>query len=520
MEKVIKNVVIVGGGSAGWLTAGLLAARHNMDQGQALANPRITITLIESPDVATIGVGEGTWPSMRQTLATLGISETAFLLECDASFKQGSLFRGWRTGDVGRDRYLHPFTLPSGQPELNLCEHWLPFREQVAFADAVCGQTQPALTGLAPKTISTPEFHFHNNYGYHLDAGKFGQLLQAHCTNRLGVRYLPAHIDSVQSDAQGDIAAVVTRQHGPVEGDLFIDCSGARSLLLGQHLDVPLVEQHSVLFNDRALAVQVPYENAEDPIASCTVATANGSGWIWDIGLSSRRGVGAVYASAFSNEADAEQQLRTYLGLDQNATLNARSLQFTPGYRAVCWKNNCMAIGMAAGFIEPLEASALALIETMASALAEQLPPTRATLPLIAQRMNRLHQQQWQQVIEFLKLHYVVSHREDSPYWRAHRDASSIPSELQEKLALWRHRAPSDADISQKRPLFPAASYQYVLYGMGFDTANPVYIKPSQQRKALTLFDENRKRTHELLRTLPNNRTLINKVRQFGFQKI
>ncbi|GAA5189772.1 tryptophan halogenase family protein [Ferrimonas gelatinilytica] len=517
MDDKVERIVIVGGGAAGWLTAGLIAAHHNVDEGQRAARPKLRITLIESPDVATIGVGEGTWPSMRRTLETLGISEAQFLLRCDASFKQGSLFRNWRSESHSDDAYIHPFTLPAGQPEFDIAQHWLPYREQVSFADAVCAQGRMAALGLAPKTQGTPEYRFHVNYGYHLDAGKFGELLKAHCTEHLGVEYLCDHVEGVQPDNLGGIAAVHTRNQGVVSGDLFVDCSGIRALLIGEHLKVPFIDQRPVLFNDRALAVQLPYDHADTPIASCTLSTAHASGWIWDIGLPTRRGVGVVYSSAHSGSAQAHEQLRGYLGRDD---LEVREIGFDPGYRARCWEENCVAIGMAAGFIEPLEASALALIEATATLVAEQLPPTRGTMATVAQRVNRRHQQHWQQIIEFLKLHYVVSQRELSDYWRDHRDPRTLPERLDELLALWRYQPPGEADIEYKRPLFPAASYQYVLYGMGFDTQMATQLKPSQKRWALTLFDENRQRTQTLARTLPTNRSLLTQVRGGGFHKI
>ncbi|MBY5993981.1 tryptophan halogenase family protein [Ferrimonas balearica] len=516
-QQRVERVVIVGGGAAGWLTAGLLAAHHNVDQGQLAPKPKLHITLIESPEVATIGVGEGTWPSMRQTLNTLGISETEFLLRCDASFKQGSEFRQWRSESAQPDRYLHPFTLPVGQPEFDIAPHWLPHRQQVSFAEAVCGQGPVADAHLAPKTLATPQYHFQFNYGYHLDAGKFSQLLKEHCTERLGVHFVCDHVERVCPDDQGGIQAVVTRQRGPIEGDLFIDCTGIRSLLLGQQLKVPFIEQRSVLFNDRALAVQLPYERPDAPIASCTLSTAHEAGWVWDIGLPTRRGVGVVYSAAHSDEAAAEAVLRRYLGREVS---DARTIAFNPGHRAVCWQGNCVAIGMAAGFIEPLEASALAMIEQTATLVAEQLPPTRATMATVAARVNRRYRLHWQQIIEFLKLHYVISQRELSDYWRDHRDAASVPESLQALLALWRHQAPSESDIEYKRPLFPAASYQYVLYGMGFVTEPPAQRKPSHQRQAHQLFEQNRQRTEALMRTLPTNRALLEKVQEFGFSKI
>ncbi|WP_445773336.1 tryptophan halogenase family protein [Shewanella sp.] len=527
MQKPITQIVIVGGGTAGWITAGLLAAEHNVDKGILAHSPKLNITLIESPDVATIGVGEGTWPSMRSTLSKIGIDENDFIRRCDASFKQGSRFIDWRfdTNTTQSNSYLHPFSLPHGHQELDLCPFWLPHSEQVSFAQAVCSQEVLSQLGLAPKTISTAQYHFQNNYGYHLNAGKFSQLLTEHCTQKLGVNHIYDHVERIINNEQGDIETLVTKQHGDISGQLFIDCTGVKSLLLGEHLQVPFLCQKSVLFNDSALAVQVPYDSPSSPIASCTHSTAQTNGWIWDIGLPTRKGVGYVYSSSHSNDNQAEQVLRDYLTANGTSNesfsmLEPRKLNINPGYHAKCWQNNCIAIGMAAGFIEPLEASALALIEWTASTLAQQLPPNRQVMDTIAERVNLRYQQHWQQIIDFLKLHYVISQREADAYWRDHRDSSSIPERLQAQLDLWRYQAPSQHDISYKEALFPAASFQYVLYGMGFQTQWPQHVKPSMQQLAQRLFTDNQQRTQALSKSLPTNRALLDKVAQYGFPKL
>ena len=268
----IKHVVIAGGGSAGWLTAGVIAADHCAAAGSGLQ-----VTVIESPDVGPIGVGEGTWPTMRDTLRRIGVRESDFLRECDASFKQGSRFNGWRDGADG-DYYFHPFVLPQGYTETNLVAGWLQRHANVPFADLVSFQPHLCVQNKAPKQAATPEFAAVANYAYHLDAGKFGMFLRKHCTERLGVRLMLDHIVGIESHPNGDIAALQTRSQGPLAADLFVDCTGLQSLLLGRHYQAPFVSQKHVLFNDSALALQVPYPDDNSPIASQTVSTAQSSG--------------------------------------------------------------------------------------------------------------------------------------------------------------------------------------------------------------------------------------------------
>ena len=520
MQDRISRIVIVGGGSAGWLTAGVIAAEHRIDP-----ETPFELVLIESPDVPTIGVGEGTWPSMRTTLQRIGISETDFIRECDASFKQGTFFRNWVTGKG--DTYTHPFTIPVDYAETNLAPQWLALGNPPPFADAVTPQTALFADCLAPKQITTPEYAFVVNYGYHLDAGKFAELLRRHCTENLGVKHIKANVSQINAAENGDIRSVTTDRAGEIAGDLFVDCTGSRSLLLGEHFKVPFDSRQAYIFNDTALAAQVPYREDEQPIQSCTLSTAQTAGWIWDIGLPTRRGTGHVYSSAHISEDQATADLLAYIreiaGDEAAAGATPRKIRFEPGHRREFWHRNCVAIGMSSGFVEPLEASALVMIELAAGMIADQLPPTRDVMDIVAARYNRKFRRHWDQIIAFLKLHYVLSARDDSPYWQDNRAAASIPEKLSEQLLLWRYRSPWHQDAEAVDDLFPIASYQFILYGMGF-TSEPrhtgSYGQDRRRRQAAELFQKNSARAAQLQQALPSNRELLNKVREFGFQKL
>jgi hypothetical protein len=509
MNAPVKSLLILGGGSAGWLTAGVIAAEHGAT---------LDITLVESPDVPTIGVGEGTWPSMRETLRRIGVGERAFMQFCDASFKQGTKFVGWQSGG-GDEYYYHPFSLPQGFFEVNTIPCWQSRGSGVSFASAVSPQEQVCQQQLAPKQPGTPEYAAVLNYAYHLDATKFGHFLREHCVNALGVRHVADHVTGVTGASDGSIAGVETRRHGSLSADLFIDCSGSAALLIGDHLGRGRVSRRAQLFNDSALAVQVPYTTPTDPIASATVSTALGAGWVWDIGLPTRRGVGYVYSSAHSSDADAEAELRGYLGqslgAEKSADLEFRQLRFDPGHLDTFWYKNCVAVGMASGFIEPLEASALALVEMSAALIRDDLPADRAVMDIVAARFNERFNYRWDRIIDFLKLHYVLSKRDDTDYWRDHRDPGSIPDRLCELLELWRFRAPSRLDFFQTEEIFPAASYQYVLYGMGFETRFEHHRRPNERDEvALPQFQENERQTEKMLKGLPANRDLLAQLAQ------
>jgi tryptophan 7-halogenase len=517
MVSPVRSICIVGGGTAGWLTAGIIAARHASDSGRGLQ-----ITLVESETIGIIGVGEGTWPTMRTTLKKMGISETDFFRECNASFKQGAKFARWVTGE-GSDFYYHPLMLPEGFPSLDLAPYWTKYSDERAdapsFSDAVCFQEAVCELGLAPKLITSPEYAGVANYAYHLDAGRFASFIREHCVKNLGIRHVVDEVTRVVKNDTGDIDYVETSKSGRLGGDLFIDASGFRSLLLGETLGVPFVDCSEVLFIDRALAMQVPYENEQSAIVPHTVSTAQKHGWIWDIGLQSRRGVGYVFSSSHTTTEAALAELRAYVG-DRHRDLQPREIKIVSGHRQTFWKQNCVAVGLAGGFLEPLEASALVLIELSADMISAMMPATRETMDIVARRFNETTRYRWGRIIDFLKLHYILSQRTDSKFWIDNRDPASIPESLKEQMELWRYRAPGDQDFMSNCEMFPAASYQYVLFGMGFrmDVGNlPLDRGVGIAQRAFT---QNATLKQKWTRTLPKNRDLINKIKEHGLQRI
>ncbi|OYX65442.1 MAG: tryptophan halogenase [Sphingomonadales bacterium 32-64-17] len=498
MANSIKQVVIVGGGTAGWLSGCLLAARRR----------DLSVTLVESADVPTIGVGEGTWPTMRETLRTIGIPEAEFLRECDASFKQGSRFDGWRIGG-SEDSYLHPFTPPPPADMAALLSAWQSQAGSEPFAAAMTAQAAICARDLAPRQRAMPDYVGALNYGYHLDAGKFARLLAHHATERLGLQHIVGHVSGVEADETGAIVAVDLGESRRIAGDFFLDCSGMAALLIDKHYATPWRDLSRISFNDRALAVQVPVE-AGSAVASQTIGIAHEAGWIWDIALPTRRGVGCVYASRFMDDDRAQMVLRNYIGAKMPqadlAALEPRKLRFATGHRERFWQGNCLAVGLSAGFIEPLEASAIVLIELSLKALIDNFPASRETMPIHAKRFNRLFRYRWDRVVDFLKLHYVLSHRTE-PYWLAQRDPHTIPPSLAEQLALWREQPPSGWDFPEANEIFPAASQHYVLYGMGFAPSPPrAGIVTEQATRSLA---EVREGVRRLGAALPSNRAYL-----------
>lgn len=497
MDSLIQHIVIVGGGTAGWLSACLLAAQCS----------DLSVTLVEAPNIPTIGVGEGTWPTMRETLAKIGIPEAEFLRECDASFKQGSRFDGWVDGSK-TDSYLHPFTPPPSDEMRDLLSAWQGAAEGTPFAAAMTSQHAACANNLAPRQRAMPDYAGALNYGYHLDAGKFAALLARHATQRLGVIHISDEVTGIISANNGDIAELQLRNHPAVQGNFFIDCSGHAAILIDGHCGAEWINRSDVSFNDRALAMQVPVAS-DAPIAAQTVGTAHQAGWLWDIALPTRRGIGCVYASKYLSDDAAECILREYVktkvaGAESDG-LTVRRLTFKTGHRAKFWDRNCLAIGLSAGFIEPLEASAIVLIELSLKALIDNFPSRQAVMEIHASRFNEMFRYRWDRIVEFLKLHYVLSKRQE-PYWIAQRAPETIPARLAEQLTLWRDQPPSTWDLPRVDEIFSAASQQYVLYGMGFPAPHDAKAPSSSSLNRLA---DIRERTRALTAALPTNRTYL-----------
>jgi tryptophan halogenase len=327
-------------------------------------------------------------------------------------------------------------------------------------------------------------------------------------------------VQTVNQHESGDIRSLTTKQAGDIAGDLFIDCTGFAALLLGKTLGVGFKDCSDILFCDTALAVQVPYETPDAPMQSQTISTAQSAGWIWDIGLPQRRGIGHVYSSRHMSEAQAHESLMNYIG-PTHQDLRVRKIPIRPGYRETFWKNNCVAVGLAAGFLEPLESSAIVLVELSAKLISEQMPANREVMDIVAARFNEVTHYRWGRIIDFLKLHYVLTQRTDSAFWRENLDPQSIPDRLKHLLHLWKYQSPWFFDeFDRLEEVFPAASYQYVLYGMGFRTQVGPMDNVDSEPLASRLMQENITMTRQMCVQLPKNRDLIRKIHEHGMQPI
>jgi tryptophan halogenase len=508
-----KRILIVGGGTAGWLTAGYLAKRLGADLPEG-----ISITLVESRDIGILGVGEGTFPTIRRTLQTIGIDEAELIRRCGATFKQGTKLANWRhtPGPPGHDHYSHPFQIAESPGGLELLPYWLLGLGGPENWDEVCGpQKKAADAHRAPKLPTHPDYAAPLNYAFHFDAVTLAAML---CDQGVanGVTHLIDRVTEVILSEDGAIGGVRTEAHGVLDADLYIDCTGFRAELIGKALGMKWRSCRDVLFCDSALAMQVPYADANAPIASYTISTAQDSGWVWDIGLDTRRGTGHVFSSAHTDDATAEARLRAYVG-PAAAGLECRKFRFEAGYREINWHKNCVAIGLSSGFFEPLEATGIVFAEVAASMVAN-LFPWGGDYETSARQYNRIMCRRYERALDFIKLHYCISERRDSDFWRDNVADASIPDSLLELLDRWRFRPPNEIDIDPQIDIFPEASWQYVLYGMGWKTdlsaRAGVYRFHDDARRA---FAEAGRQADFAIANLPSNRDLVNWARTRGF---
>ena len=509
-----KKVVIVGGGTAGWLTAAYLAKilSHNLHQG-------LQITLIESPDIGIVGVGEGTFPSIRKTFSRIELDEDSLVREASATFKQGIRFVNWRgvPDQSGEDYYFHPFQVSAQNSQFDLLPYWLLGVAGNASWESVCTIQQRLVDNRrAPKLITQAGHDGPLGYAYHFDAVELARLLRRKAIG-FGVTHIEDTVDQVILGETGYIESLSTKAHGDLTADLYVDCTGFKAQLIGKAMGVPFKSVRSQLFTNRAVAMQAPYDQAGGPIESQTLSTAQTNGWTWDIGLRDRRGVGYVYSTDHTTDEQTEQVLRAYVG-DAAKASDVRFLDFEPGYRETQWKHNCVSIGLSSGFIEPLEATGIGFAE-IASLILSNLFPWDNNYDVCAAQFNSIMTRRYEHVVDFIKLHYCLTQRTDTDFWRDNVRSETLSDRLKDRLERWRYRPPSFLDMDPNHDIFTEANWQYVLYGMGYKT------DLEAQRGLYRYFDEAKAQFAEIRRqgdyamsVLPTHRDLIEQVCLHGFK--
>jgi glycine/D-amino acid oxidase-like deaminating enzyme len=455
-EPPVKKIVVVGGGTAGWMTALMLS---NSAYGS-----KLEITVLESPQVGIIGVGEGSTPWLRGFFEQLDIEEAEWMPACNATYKSGITFDKWSTRP-GFESYFHPFA--SMLDNLTMTQfidnvHARLNRADVdAHPDRFFIASRLAREGKAPKPQRS--FPFDVWYGYHFDAALLGVFLHRKAVER-GVRHVSRHMQEAILDDTGDIASLRLEGDENLAADFFIDCTGFASLLIGKALQTPFVPYAENLFNDAAIALPTTIDG---PISSQTTSTALRHGWSWKIPLTNRYGNGYVYSSAFCSPDEAERELRSHLGLlDDDAP--ARHLKMRIGRVTRHWNRNCVAIGLSQGFIEPLEATTLLFVQLSASWLVTALE--KGDLSEAARNtFNDTVNAQFEGTRDYIVTHYKANTRTDTDYWRANAANTNLSEPLQRLLKTWLASRPIIPGLKKGEfgRGYPTMSWYSLLAGMG-----------------------------------------------------
>jgi hypothetical protein len=473
-DKAIRRIVIVGGGTAGWMAAAPLA---QMLKGHA--HRPCDIVVVESPEIGTVGVGEATLPPIRYYNQTLGLDGVDFVKKTQATFKLGIEFKDW--GRLGH-RFFHGFGDfgPAIQNRSSF-QYWLrlaqagemPSYEEWSTATVMARQNR-----FTPPVGDRPSAANAYSFAFHFDAGLYAAYLRDYAMQRGAERIEGTIVEVEQRPEDGFVAAVKLRDGRRIEGDLFIDCSGFRALLIGGAMQSAYEDWSAWLPCNSALAV--PCEKAEK-LTPYTVSTAHAAGWQWRIPLQHRTGNGHVYCNHFTTDTEAAKVLLDHL--DGKALDTPRQLRFTTGRRRESWVKNVVAVGLASGFLEPLESTSIQLIMDAVGRLVE-LFPDRDFKPGLAAEFNRRMAQQYESIRDFIILHYKLTERRDSEFWR-YCAAMPIPDTLAHQIEMFRE---SGRVIILDRDSFAEPSWISLLYGLG--------VKPQALDPFVELVDEAALRTH------------------------
>jgi flavin-dependent dehydrogenase len=480
---MIKSVAIVGGGTAGWMTAAYLKAAFG---------DRLDVTLVESATVGRIGVGEATFSTIRHFFDYLGLDESEWLPKCEGGYKLGIRFENWnKPGSY----FYHPFERLRDVDGFSVAEWWLrmgnhaePFDRECFITTALCeAKRSPRLLdgrlfvseldgSLGRSTLAEQRAQF--PYAYHFDADKVAQFLACYGVDR-GIRRVVDDVVHTEQDHRGWITHVVTRDNGNLTADLFVDCTGSQAVLINKTLGEPFLSFQDMLPNNRAVAIRVPRENSAQ-MNPYTTATAMEAGWLWTIPLLHRNGNGYVYSDEFCSPEQAEQTLRDHVAPGRN-DLDVSHISMRVGRSRNSWVKNCVAIGLSSAFVEPLESTGIFFIQHGIEQLVKHFPDQRWDIELVRGYNTRVAHAV-DGVKEFLVLHYRAAGRDDNQYWKAAK-VRKTPGDLEERLEQAKSYLWDENTIYPYYHGFESYSWNTILLGLGNRPRRPrpvlAHIDPS-----------------------------------------
>jgi hypothetical protein len=517
-DNRIKKILVLGGGTAGWMAASYL--------GRALGSA-VQITVLEAPAIPRIGVGEATIPNLQRVFFDyLGLTEEEWMPECNASFKMGIRFVNWRTPGAGManprpygehgDQFDHLFGLLPNHDSLPLSHYWtykrLRGRTDEPF-DRAC-YPQPAVFDqkLSPRFLDGRRWA---SYAWHFDANLVADFLRRFATKKQGAEHIEDKYVAAETDQRGHLTAITTESGRRLEADLFIDCSGFRSLLINQAMREPFLDMSDHLLNDRAVATRVQHDDEEHGVDPFTSSIAMSSGWTWKIPMLGRFGTGYVYSSRFISQDDATREFCRMWNLDPE-THPLNHVRFRVGRNRRAWVKNCVGIGLSSCFLEPLESTGIYFTYAALYQLVKHFPDKRFD-PVVINRFNSEIEAMFDDTRDFIQGHFSFAPRNDTPFWRACKELELAP-EFVRKVEMYKAGLGVDLPMTDEnnyygnfeaefRNFWSNANYYCVLAGLGMTPEHhPTLLdyRPNSVESAEAVFAQVKRRQGELLATLPS----------------
>jgi flavin-dependent dehydrogenase len=466
-----RSVIILGGGTAGWMTASLLHERWSKHGTK--------VSLIESKAIGIIGVGEGSTPQLKAFFDEIGVGEAEWMPRCNATYKAGIEFAGW-SERPGFEQYFHPFPTDvdgfTQKSFFHATRVRRSGRDVPAHPDPFFVPTRLARQGLAP--IAPANFPFFVSYGYHFDAHLIGAFLAGRGTSR-GIEHVDARIASVELDQEGKVEALIADDGRRFEADFFVDASGFRASIIEGALKEPHRSFSENLFNDKAVVAPTPH--GPGPIHACTRSIAKSAGWIWHIPLTNRIGNGYVYSSRYIDPEDAENELRQHLDLASDAEV--RHLSMKCGRIERSWVQNCLAVGLAQGFLEPLEATALHIVLATVNAFLDAFESDRKDA------FNQLIARRYEGIRDYLVCHYRTALKRDTPYWQDATSLDVLSDSLKGVITSWFTGADVEQEVVRQNisGYYSPSSWHCMLAGYGNFPEARLLVPPEGNAAALDM---------------------------------
>lgn len=513
MARPVQNITIVGGGTSGWLAAAFLAGLYR----QRVQSGDLTLTVIESPDVGIIGVGESTARPMADLLRILQIPESEFIRRCNATFKLSGWFADWDVDEKGEPvSWVNPFFSQTDLHGVNPAYLFSAFgmhpgggprEEHYTEAISVCPAIIRAHKG--PRRIGAGDYKSDIPYSYHMDAVELAKMLQER-GKELGVKQILDHVEDIQLDEKGFVSELILRENGSFPIEFIIDATGFASIILNKALGEPFDPYDKYLLNDRAVVMPLPHEDPTK-IEPTSRATALNAGWSFRVPLYNRVGRGYVYSSKFLTDEEAIAEFKRHAGPAANDG-EPRIIRMRIGKARRSWVKNCLALGLSSGFVEPLEATAIYSVQVALQWFHNYFPDNDFD-PAVSARYNKLTDNFYDEIVDFISLLFCISNREDTPYWKAVRHEMEIPPRLKENLELWKHTMPDALDLGSFT-FFSPTSYRAALFGKQFfkgrHYAQCAPLGEAEWQQYLKL---RRNRTNGLLAALPDHYELLTSIR-------